>query len=403
MTYVPPTPDELIDQLNLRDAPDIDQALMEACDAELEAKEDRPQDLQLAFNCLRSILMRHWENPDPAVQKHVAGALLRRAQMLGFANQTAQARADFDEIWTRYRESADTDIRRIVAAGLLEAGELEEKLDNKTAAEKWYGLTSHYENDTDDRTLIQVVNAQSNACDILIDRDWMDPAIEKIDVIRDRWSKHPEYWIRRRIANLLVAKGNGLIGNEERCAEAPQAMGQALSYAEQALTPPVYFIQADARLGKCRALMRLEDYETAIRVAEETENWAAQLEASIGEAKYDQVRRRLDLVRLTKARCLHALERHEEALSAFDQCGTDLDDISDDPDKTIPTLKMLITRVDILCGLERWDEAEAYYSEIKDRVISFGIPKNIEVFAFVAMIGANISMARKSAGLPESE
>lgn len=154
MTLVPPTPDELIDQLNLRDAPDIDQALMEVCDAELEAEDGRPQDLQLAFNCLRSILMRHWKNPHPAVQKHVAGALLRRAQMLGFANQAAQARADFDEIWTRYRESADTDIRRIVAAGLLEAGELEEKLDNKTAAEKWYDLTSHYENDTDDRTLI---------------------------------------------------------------------------------------------------------------------------------------------------------------------------------------------------------------------------------------------------------
>lgn len=248
-----------------------------------------------------------------------------------------------------------------------------------------------------------MVNAQANACDILIDRDWMDPAIEKIDAIRDRWSKHPEYWIRRRIANLLVAKGNGLIENEERHAEALQALDEALSYAEEALTPPAYFIQADARLGKCRALMRLEDYETAIRVAEETENWAAQIEASIGEAKYDQVRRRLDLVRLTRARCLHALERHEEALSAFDQCGTDLDDISDDPDRTIPTLKALVTRVDILCGLERWDEAEAYYSEIKDRVISFGIPKNIEVFAFVAMIGANISMARKYAGLPESE
>lgn len=401
MTYVPPTPDELIDQLNLHDAADIDQALMEACDAELDADDDRPQDLQLAFHCVRAILMRHWENPDPAVQKHVASALLRRAQICAFERHIDRAREDFDEIWVRYRDSTDTEIRRIVVEGLLDAGEMEEKLGNKTTAEKWYGLTSHYEEDTDGRTLIQVVRAQANACDILIDRDWMDPAIEKIDAIRDRWSKHSEYLIRRRIANLLVAKGNGLIENEEHRAAAPQALDQALSYTEAALAPPVYFIQADARLGKCRAFLRLENYEAAIQVAEQAEEWAAQLEARISKEEYAHVRRRFDLIFLTKSRCLHALGRDEEALSAFDRCGTGLDDISDDPNETISTLKKLMTRVDILCALERWDDAEAFYSEIKDHVIRFGIPKNIEVFAYVAMTGANINMARRSAGLPD--
>jgi tetratricopeptide (TPR) repeat protein len=400
MTYVPPTPDELIDQLNLRDAADIDQALMKACDAELEA-EDRPQDLQLAFHCVRAILMRHWENPDPAVQKHVASALLRRAQICAFERHIDRAREDFDEIWVRYKDSTDTEIRRIVVEGLLDAGEMEEKLGNKTTAEKWYGLTSHYEEDTDGRTLIQVVRAQANACDILIDRDWMDPAIEKIDAIRDRWSKHSEYLIRRRIANLLVAKGNGLIENEGRRAEAPQALDQALSYTEAALAPPVYFIQADARLGKCRAFLRLENYEGAIQVAEQAEEWAAQLEVRISEQEYAHVRRRFDLILLTKSRCLHALGRDEEALVTFDRCGTGLDDISDDPGETVATLKTLMTRVNILCALERWDDAEAFYSKIKDRVISFGIPKNIEVFAYVAMTGANINMARRSAGLPD--
>jgi tetratricopeptide (TPR) repeat protein len=402
MTYVAPTPDELIDQLNLRDAPDIDQALMSICNAEFDA-EDRPQDLQLAFNCVRAILMRHWDNPDPSVQKHVAEALLRRGQLLVSEKYIDAARRDFEEIWARYKDSTETEVRRAVAGGLLEVGTLEEELGNKIAAQKWYELTSHYENDTDNSTLVRVVRAQGNACDILIDRDWMDPAIEKIHWLRDRWGNHPEYWIRRRIANLLVAKGNGLIENEERSAEAPQALEEALSYAEEALTPPVYFIQADARLGKCRALQRLESYLSTIQFAEETEKWAELLEASISKEEYDYVRRRIDLIYLTKAGCLHALGRDEEALIAFDSSGVGLDQISDDPDNTISTLKKLTTQVDILCELRRWDEAEAFHSNIMKRIISLGMPKKIEVFAYAAMIGANISMARRSAGLPDPE
>lgn len=402
MAYVPPTPDELFDQLKLRDTPDIDQALMDACDAELDA-EDRPQDLQLAFHCVRAILMRHWDNPDPAVQKHVADALLRRAQICAFAGHKDRAREDFDEIWTRYKDSTEVDIRRTVAYGLLEAGELEEKLGNKATAEKWYELTSRYENDTDERTLIQVVRAQANACDILINRDWMDPAIEKIDALRDRWATHPAYLIRRRIANLLVAKGNGLIENKERAAEAPQVLQDALAYAEEALTPPVYFIQADARLGQCRAHLRLENYESGVQAAEDAERWAEELKARIDEAQYKHVSDRFGLIYLTKARCLYGLGRNEEALTAFDRCGTGLEDITEDPDETVGVLKTLSTRVSILCGLERWEEAEAYYSEIKDRVISFGIPKKIEVFAMVAMIGANINMFRDSGASADPE
>lgn len=402
MTYVAPTPDELIDQLDLRDAPDIDQALMEICDGELEAK-GRPQDIQLAFHCVRAVLMRHWDNPESAVQKHVAVALLRRAQICAYERHINKAREDFDEIWMRYKDSTETEIRRTVVEGLLDAGEMEEKLGNKTIAEKWYGLTSHYENDTDGPTLIQVMRAQSNACDILIDRNWMDPAIEKIHALRDRWAHHAEYWIRRRIANLLVAKGNGLIENEERCAEAPQALDEALAYAEQSLQPPVYFIQADARLGKCRAFQRLEKYEAAIDCAEQMERWADALRAdpAVDQTRVKHIATAMTLSYLSKARCLYALDRYEESLSAFDRCGVSLDGISDDSEKTLSTLKKLMTRVNILCGLRRWEEAEAFHSEISDRVISFGMPKNIEVFAIVAMIGANISMARKYDGLPE--
>lgn len=404
MTYVPPTPDELIDQLGLRDAPDIDHALMKVCDAEIEI-EDRPQDLQLAFHCARAVLMRHWESSDPAVQKHVASALLRRAQLAAYSGHVDRARDDFDEIWTRYKDSTDTEMRRTVVEGLLDAGELEERSGNKITAEKWYALTSHYENDTDGPTLIQTVRAQSNACDILIGRDWIDPAIEKIHALRDRWAQHSEYWIRRRIANLLVAKGNGLIENEERREEALPAFDEALVYTEQALEPPVYFIQADARLGKCRAFQRLEQYEKAVECADEMDRWADLLRANpdVDQKRVEHIKPALKLSRLVKSRCLHALDRHEDALSAFDKSGIGLDAISDDPDRTISTLKALTTRVDILCSLGRWDEAEAFQSEISDRVISFGIPKKIEVFAMVAMIGANISMARKYDCSPESD
>lgn len=65
MTVPDPTPEEMIVSLGISTAPDIDQALLDACTEALDAKE-RPQDHWTAFNCLREFTTRADGSPDPS-------------------------------------------------------------------------------------------------------------------------------------------------------------------------------------------------------------------------------------------------------------------------------------------------------------------------------------------------
>lgn len=378
-TGAKPTPEDTIKAVGCDCAVDIDQCLLDTADTEFyRGEEDGPQDLERAFNCLRAILMRHWDNPEPKVQKFVAAALMRRGQIMAQGGNIEQALTDYDEVWVRYSGSEDPKVRKQVAAALLEAGQLEERQCNLVAAEKWYELTGRYADDADPMTQYQVVQAQCNAADIYIDRGWLDPAFEKINALIARWSEHTEYWIRRRIANLMVNKAVGVKEDDERCAEALRLFDEAISYADRAVDPPAFFIQAGARLSKAHCFERLEDYEEAIKYVDSFENWMQEC-----------VRPRPDYVKKTnsgaesslrsafllKSRCLHELGRYHQALAAFDSAGVGYDDLVEDMQKRERACNDLVRRGLILIGLGRYDEAETLRKEIFARSFRFPDPK----------------------------
>src|SRR3546814_12670562 len=103
-----------------------------------------------------------------------------------------------------------SNIRRVVAGILLEAGRFEENQENPIEAEKYYAEAEDYANDTDPMIQQDVVEALSNHADIYIRRGWLDTAAHKLEEIHARWHDQPEYWIRRRVATLLVSYAVGV-------------------------------------------------------------------------------------------------------------------------------------------------------------------------------------------------
>jgi tetratricopeptide (TPR) repeat protein len=323
--------------------------------------------------------------------------------MFTHMDRTKEAYWDFEEIWRRYNESTDPVIRRTVAAALLEAGELAEEFGSKVDAEKWYELTAGYADDDDQSIQVNVVNALSNCCEIYIDRGWMDPAVEKITALMQRWHDHPAYRIRRRLANLLVRKAEGLMNDEERRTEAQTACDEAIAYADAAVTPPAYFIQASAWLIRCGTLQRLERFSDGIACVDAMEQWIISGIHRLPDYEEDanrMVERSLNSAYLIKSTCLAELERYQEALDAFDKSGTGLDDIVNDPKQTILTLEVLTARAKLLCLVNRTKEAEAFYEAVQERVLSFGLPP-VEILTTMATMGVMINLTSPADGSPD--
>ncbi len=109
-------PDEVIASLRIAAELDIDDVLIQLCELEINA-EDRDADTDLCFDCVDTVLARHRENPDPAVQKHVARALFRRAQLLDHLQQFDEADAEFATFWNRYKDSKDPAVRQAITEG----------------------------------------------------------------------------------------------------------------------------------------------------------------------------------------------------------------------------------------------------------------------------------------------
>src|SRR3546814_21044609 len=85
-----------------------------------------PRDIELAFNCVRAVILRRNGNDAPDVQQYMAAAILRRAQFLVLFDHPEDARRDFQRTIRTWRGSADPNIRRVVAGLLLDAGRFEE-------------------------------------------------------------------------------------------------------------------------------------------------------------------------------------------------------------------------------------------------------------------------------------
>lgn len=110
------SPDEVIASLGIANEIDIDQVLIQICENEAN-DEERDADVGLCFDCVDSVLARHRENPDPVVQKYVARALFRRAQLLDHLRKFDEADAEFDTFWSRYKDSDDPAVRKAITDG----------------------------------------------------------------------------------------------------------------------------------------------------------------------------------------------------------------------------------------------------------------------------------------------
>lgn len=92
------------------------------------------------------------------------------------------------------------------------------------------------------------------------------------DAAIQRWENHPEYWIRRAVANMRVYKAAAL-RNERYYEGAIPLFDEAIAYADRALDPPAHFIQAGAWASKAGYLQALERHEEAIDCVDEMESW----------------------------------------------------------------------------------------------------------------------------------
>lgn len=372
----PPTPDEIIARAGCGNAGNIERCLLDVCDRELHRPEEEPQDVELAFNCVRAVILRLDGNEAPEVQPLLAGAVFRRAQFLAQFDRPEEARHDFQDVAATWGRSTDLAVRRIVAANYLEAGQFEEDQGNIRTAEQCYGLAAAYADDPDPITQKQAVDALCNHVDIFIKRGWMDVAAEKVAEIRARWQDHAEYWIRRRVANLLVGFADGMKQNDEYREESLALHDDAIAYANRGVTdPPAYFIQAGAWLSKCSGYEKLERHEEATACVDAFERW---MEETVrpndnGERPRNAMAEgSLRRAYLIKARCLNEIGRHSEAEEAFKQSGIHLGDLGEDFDKRQTACKDMLRLVKILVDLGRKEEAEDLYDEICRRMFSFG-------------------------------
>lgn len=375
MTLPDPTPEEMIIALGISTAPDIDQALLDACMEALDTKES-PQDFQTAFNCLRAVLMRHWDNPDPEVQKHVAEALQRRAQILSLFKRMDEARADYEEIWMRYEGSEDPDVRNSVAVALYEAGKLEQRERNPQAAEKWYSLTEKYVDSSNSNVQYMIANAQANLGELLAETGDLKRALAVFDRAIWRWTAHHDYWVRRSVSNMRHSKATALMDAGEY-EVALRLFDETMAYADRLTDPPAFFPQISARLSKCYCLERMERYGDVLEAVEDLGRWID--EAARPNPHYrgkdrtsaDHLFRR---AMMTKARCLHRLGDFPSALEAWDQTGRVIDDIDGCTEASRYIVEDLAWHTAILADMGRVDEARELFYSISLRLSEFDHP-----------------------------
>lgn len=387
----PPTPDEIIARAGCGNAENIDRCLLDICDRELHRPDEEPQDVELAFNCVRAVILRLDGNEAPEAQPLLAGAVFRRAQFLAQFGRPEEARHDFQDVAATWGKSSDPAVRRIVAANYLEAGQFEEDQGNIRSAEQCYGLAAAYADDPDPITQKQVVDALCNHVDIFIKRGWMDVAAERVTEIRARWQDHPEYWIRRRVANLLVNYADGMKQDNERREESLALHDDAIAYANRAVTdPPAYFIQAGAWLSKCSGYEKLERHEEATACVDAFERWMEETvrPSDNGERpRHSMAEGSLRRAYLIKARCLNEIGRHAEAEEAFKQSGIHLGDLGEDFDKRQTACSDMLRLVKIQADLGRKEEAKNLYDKIIDRLFSFEKPVcTEETMVYLAMM-----------------
>jgi tetratricopeptide (TPR) repeat protein len=375
MTLPDPTPDEMIIALGLSTAPDIDQALLDACDEALDAKE-RPQDHWTAFNCLRAILMRHWDNPDPSVQRHVAEALLRRAQMLAHLKRIDEARADYDELWSRYEDCNDPNVRNSLAVGLCEAGKLEARHKNWKMAKWWYSLTARFAESENDNVQLMIVRAQDHLGELHADTGEMKQALAVFDWAIERWAQHHDYWIRRSVSNTRHSKATALMDGGEYEA-ALHLFDEAMVYADRLTDPPAFFPQISARLSKCYCLERMKRYGDVVEAVEDLEHWVDQTARPDPHYRGEDRESTEHLFRramMTKARCLHRLRDFPSALDAYDRTGRVIDDIDSCTEASRHIVEDLAWGASILADIGRVEEAREFFYSIGLRLAQFNRP-----------------------------
>lgn len=371
-----PTPDEMIAQVGCLEADNVEQCLLDACDAELHKPEDEPQDIRRAFNCVRAVILRLDGNTDPAAQPYLAGALFRRAQFLAQFGRPDEARHDFTDVANSWRHSTDPNVRRIVAANWLEAGQFEEAQGNRRTALQCYRHAMAYADDPDDLTQLQVVRAQSNRGEVLAALGELDDSVDVFDDAIRRWEGHPDYWIRRAVANMRVYKATAL-KDEEYYEGAIPLFDEAIAYADEAVDVSAPFIQAGARASKADCLRRLERYDEAVTCVDALESWVTNdLQMAGGkDSSHSLVEKSLQRARLVKSRCFYELQDFENALRTFDSAGITCDDIVDDIEKRERACSDLLKRGLILVGLGRYEEAMALHQEVFSRTCQFSDPK----------------------------
>lgn len=375
MTVPDPTPEEMIVSLGISTAPDIDQALLDACMEALDTKES-PQDFQTAFNCLRAVLMRHWDNPDPEVQKHVAEALQRRAQILSLFKRVDEARADYEEIWIRYDDSEDPDVRNSVAVALYEAGKLEQRQRNPQAAEKWYSLIERYVNSSNSKVQYMIANAQDNLGELLAEAGQLKRALAVFDRAIWRWTEHHDYWVRRSVSNTRHSKATALMDAGEYEA-ALRLFDEATAYADRLTDPPAFFPQISARLSKCYCLERMERYSDAIEAVADLGRWIdgiARPNSHYRGKDRDSTESLFRRAMMTKARCLHRLGDFPSALKTWHQTGRVIDDIDGCTEASRYIVEDLAWHTAILADMGRVDEARELFYSISLRLSEFGHP-----------------------------
>src|SRR3546814_16462803 len=76
------TPDDMIALTGCGTADSIEHCLLEACGREMNRPDGEPRDIELAFNCVRAVILRLNGNDAPDVQQYMAAAILRRAKFL---------------------------------------------------------------------------------------------------------------------------------------------------------------------------------------------------------------------------------------------------------------------------------------------------------------------------------
>lgn len=324
-----PTPDDIIRSVGCLGASNIDQCLLDTADTEFNKEEgEGPQDIERAFNCLRAILMRHWDNPAPEIQKYVAAALMRRAQIFAHFREFDAARNDFAEVRGRYEHSRDIEVRRSVAAAFYEAGNMEEKLNNTDDAVEWYeAAIDLFGNDDDDMIDIQVADMRIDLAIIYFGREWRDLGSELLDAGIRRWESHGEYWLRRKVANMRMHRALEAAYSAETVQEQESALSlldEAIAYTDCALGQFLHFIQGACFAEKVKLLYKMDRCDDAIECSEHfRERAIEELRDNPPNSKetVEQLQKHLRETALIAAHSHNFLDQSELALIACDRTG----------------------------------------------------------------------------------